>query len=217
MEEYHELQTRSLKVNERLHLLLVRREIYTSNAIQTRIKLQRLLLRKRTIRRHLIVDDLDSECNSYRFFVERWWIGEERVLYPGLVGGELAQEENGRDGIPYHPEVTKCGLEQTAILHHFIYCLTLDQVPNWFEEAAAIGHPGYCSSGICLGADMQRRSKRKEGYVELFDVSAMDPERRARLQKRAQEEGWICHGRRFENCREHSCCWNIWRYHPSRS
>ena len=45
--------------------------------------------------------------------------GEERVLYPGLVGGELRRQRLA-EGIPYHPEVM-----------------------NWFEEAAeAINHAG---------------------------------------------------------------------------
>ena len=45
-----------------------------------------------------------------------------------------------------------------------------------------------------IGATTEQ--KKAEGYGS-FDVSAMDPERRARLQKRAQEE-LDMHGRRFE-------------------
>ena len=70
------------------------------------------------------------------------------------------------------------------------------QVLNWFEEAAAaIGHPGFSAAVASAWTPINATSAQKEaeGYGS-FDVSAMDPERRARLQQRAKEEGWICHG-----------------------
>ena len=49
--------------------------------------------------------------------------GEERVLYPGLVGGELRKQRSA-EGIPYHPEVL-----------------------NWFQQAAAaLGHAGFSAA-----------------------------------------------------------------------
>ena len=126
------------------------------------------------------------------------------------LGGELRRKRLA-EGIPYHPEV---GILQTRLVFVsvawlcYVHIETLvftvpvclpyhEQVLNWFEEAAsAIDHPGFraavASAWTPCNASLEQKKAEACGR---FDVSAMDvSERRARLQQRAKEEGWMCHG-----------------------